>query len=102
LPRPPPSSVLCPYTTLFRSVRLYSLHCPVRWWIIARCVALLEAFLRMGWLPNVNAQFDACPTGYFGEDLPPATNQWYLSYQCSRSEEHTSELQSRFDLVCRL
>src|SRR5699024_11807725 len=24
------------------------------------------------------------------------------SYCCARSEEHTSELQSRFDLVCRL
>src|SRR5207249_8567799 len=25
-----------------------------------------------------------------------------IGYNCSRSEEHTSELQSRFDLVCRL
>src|SRR5207249_8657350 len=27
---------------------------------------------------------------------------WQLSVQRPRSEEHTSELQSRFDLVCRL
>src|SRR5699024_12298928 len=26
----------------------------------------------------------------------------YLNARCGRSEEHTSELQSRFDLVCRL
>src|SRR5437868_7851966 len=28
--------------------------------------------------------------------------QWELYLVVSRSEEHTSELQSRFDLVCRL
>src|SRR5699024_4264111 len=27
---------------------------------------------------------------------------WSCTYQKTRSEEHTSELQSRFDLVCRL
>src|SRR5437868_7513661 len=27
---------------------------------------------------------------------------WCLAGPCNRSEEHTSELQSRFDLVCRL
>src|SRR5699024_12628607 len=27
---------------------------------------------------------------------------WRPSSRCQRSEEHTSELQSRFDLVCRL
>src|SRR5699024_11983551 len=27
---------------------------------------------------------------------------WYMNGDCTRSEEHTSELQSRFDLVCRL
>src|SRR5699024_12598200 len=27
---------------------------------------------------------------------------WQYSYRAKRSEEHTSELQSRFDLVCRL
>src|SRR5699024_12286757 len=35
----------------------------------------------------------------------PARSWWRCSCSCSdgsRSEEHTSELQSRFDLVCRL
>src|SRR6266704_2784663 len=36
--------------------------------------------------------------------LPRAGRAWHLALQRdgSRSEEHTSELQSRFDLVCRL
>src|SRR5699024_12653251 len=28
--------------------------------------------------------------------------RWNKTLKCPRSEEHTSELQSRFDLVCRL
>src|SRR5699024_12223847 len=31
----------------------------------------------------------------------PQPSSWAVM-SCSRSEEHTSELQSRFDLVCRL
>src|SRR2546430_1706031 len=44
-----------------------------------------------------------------GRDNPlPSTNFWNFSYSrragsaCSRSEEHTSELQSQSNLVCRL
>src|SRR2546428_8715886 len=33
---------------------------------------------------------------------PPPTRAVMLSYASTRSEEHTSELQSRSDLVCRL
>src|SRR5699024_11936640 len=36
---------------------------------------------------------------------PPASTPWTCTPatpSCARSEEHTSELQSRFDLVCRL
>src|SRR5699024_11911603 len=38
--------------------------------------------------------FSFIPSTKTGE--PPA------NFTCSRSEEHTSELQSRFDIVCRL
>src|SRR5207249_7280092 len=38
----------------------------------------------------------AAPT--YDRSWPPCSNSWFTS----RSEEHTSELQSRFDLVCRL
>src|SRR5699024_12857763 len=50
---------------------------------------------------------DALPISASG--FPQASQPPYLSVSCSdrhndaaRSEEHTSELQSRFDLVCRL
>src|SRR5699024_12404907 len=36
------------------------------------------------------------------ESSPKWLHSSYLSKLSSRSEEHTSELQSRFDLVCRL
>src|SRR5437868_12728690 len=34
--------------------------------------------------------------------LPPRSGSSYRTCDSMRSEEHTSELQSRFDLVCRL
>src|SRR5699024_12118966 len=39
-----------------------------------------------------------------GDDGPLASAQWDAVFAdaVERSEEHTSELQSRFDLVCRL
>src|SRR3712207_8329124 len=71
--RRPPRSTLFPYTTLFRS--LFS------WSISHQCM----------WLQDGERREDARLTG----QLPtlPA---------CYRSEEHTSELQSRQYLVCRL
>src|SRR5260370_19467146 len=72
--RRPPRSTLFPYTTLFRS----------------------------SWLCSVQDQL--------GSDIPhkPGVRitQWHShSWLCSvaiRSEEHTSELQSHLNLVCRL
>src|SRR5699024_11598635 len=61
--RPPPTSTLFPYTTLFRSP------------------------LQPGLSPCRQKRQDSPD----GNAVP-----W------KRSEEHTSELQSRFDLVCRL
>src|SRR5699024_12848034 len=63
-PRPPPSSTLFPYTTLFRS--------RLRRRLTSRWGGWAVAILPEGESDNI------------------------------RSEEHTSELQSRFDLVCRL
>src|SRR5437773_9600954 len=57
--RRPPRSTLFPYTTLFRSIEMYTNR------VYIRC--------RRSW-----------------------TRKW------RRSEEHTSELQSHHDLVCRL
>src|SRR5437868_13314300 len=77
--RPAPRSTLFPYTTLFRSAR-----------------AEVPAAIRLRVEPFVSTAA--------GSIVAPSTDRtprlkiairW-------RSEEHTSELQSRFDLVCRL
>src|SRR5699024_11518888 len=71
--RPPPRSTLFPYTTLFRS-------------LIDEMSLGLATVVFMRLLPIVQ-QFAENGVGELLHD---------------RSEEHTSELQSRFDLVCRL
>src|SRR2546429_3766248 len=71
--RRPPRSTLFPYTTLFRS---YS------------ATAIWGAIL-VFFLATLYPRFWAYLTAVFGASM------W-------RSEEHTSELQSRLHLVCRL
>src|SRR5947209_18743148 len=76
--RPPPRSTLFPYTTLFRSKQF---------WL----PSLLTLWLSMGLLALIQM---------FGP------NPWIVArhsgWSLVRSEEHTSELQSRQYLVCRL
>src|SRR2546422_1932643 len=73
--RRPPRSTLFPYTTLFRSTGLVS-----------------EARLRKRWqFPRRRRMMT---------DLPELED--HLGRSSLRSEEHTSELQSRLHLVCRL
>src|SRR3712207_8332928 len=81
--RRPPRSTLFPYTTLFRS----SFHFPDGNASIAR---LLVRGLVPGALPGNTA-----------EDVVAARAD-YARLDRPRSEEHTSELQSRQYLVCRL
>src|SRR5207249_11639103 len=73
IPRPP-RSTLFPYTTLFRSYGLLSRRGPLG---------------GLEWLYT----WQAIVVGDVVLALPIAA---------ARSEEHTSELQSRFELVCRL
>src|SRR5438094_5998909 len=75
VPRRPPRSTLFPYTTLFRSVGQHELD-PLEG---ADRLAELLALLRI-------------TDGGLERGLGDA----------ERSEEHTSELQSPYDLVCRL
>src|SRR5256885_6387834 len=73
--RRPPRSTLFPYTTLFRSLD-----------------RLGERALRAG---------KRMPPPRFGEALDQRIGQALLR-NAARSEEHTSELQSPCNLVCRL
>src|SRR2546428_13994929 len=79
--RRPPRSTLFPYTTLFRSYDNQQL--PLRF-IIA---------LRKDYHSDLDEFEQVVP------HLPVFQNGYRLK---PRSEEHTSELQSRSDLVCRL
>src|SRR5204862_6330976 len=89
IPRPP-ISTLFPYTTLFRSLalRAYGDHLEVQ--------------------PELGEQLPARPARrrrrlrIGGDDDPLERARPRGDGRAERSEEHTSELQSRRDLVCRL
>src|SRR2546426_4062244 len=72
--RRPPRSTLFPYTTLFRSI----------------CAEVRRLGVVLPFADRV----------WFGE--PPAAVRDEYFHQARRSEEHTSELQSPCNLVCRL
>src|SRR3712207_7876443 len=78
--RRPPRSTLFPYTTLFRSILL---------------------LVYAGLLAATGRSVLTTPTGL----IPPLDRGYFIvAFQLppGRSEEHTSELQSRQYLVCRL
>src|SRR2546430_11443112 len=73
--RRPPRSTLFPYTTLFRSILLRALRRVSRHHLIRRSAVLRHGIANL-YRPGAHA--------------------------AARSEEHTSELQSQSNLVCRL
>src|SRR2546427_9382953 len=79
--RRPPRSTLFPYTTLFRS----------RWW---RCAP--RGFVDPPTQHRVYA-FERLGGSFVFTHVTGA-----VAYTAGRSEEHTSELQSQSNLVCRL
>src|SRR3712207_8670436 len=83
--RRPPRSTLFPYTTLFRSAQLYSLY-----------ASLLDD----------QKEYKKAADMLVGATQKFPDNAQLLFFlgnmQDRRSEEHTSELQSRQYLVCRL
>src|SRR5690625_6491174 len=84
---PPPSSTLFPYTTLFRS--------PAQILIILRIeVSFLGSFLKQHIKLRLSTKSFDC--------LKKRQCIVHVFLRKSRSEEHTSELQSRGHLVCRL
>src|SRR5699024_11645661 len=82
----PPGSPLFPYTTLFRSLEAGS---------SITVAAMLEG---RAWL--LRDGIEPVPLG--PRDFAVVTGREGVLLADDRSEEHTSELQSRFDLVCRL
>src|SRR5687768_18267778 len=88
MPRRPPRSTLFPYTTLFRSPRVHSDWPPVS--AVAR--------VSSGWRLESQTVDRNASEALQRRASPPATTR----STGIRSEEHTSELQSRLHLVCRL
>src|SRR2546422_3391913 len=83
--RRPPRSTLFPYTTLFRS-RSYSSP-----------IAMGGSSILRGTYPGISELWQSPST-----PSASSTNTPKLAEGVERSEEHTSELQSRLHLVCRL
>src|SRR5207249_10838457 len=77
--RRPPPSPLFPYTTLFRSPAAAS-----------------------GRADGLGGGADVRGGGRYPLPCGIGAEELGAALTCDRSEEHTSELQSRFDLVCRL
>src|SRR3712207_8520868 len=84
--RRPPRSTLFPYTTLFRSLIFIILS--------SFCFGNINAQKRKIKQKAKKVIIEKTPEEKLYEDLLPST--------AKRSEEHTSELQSRQYLVCRL
>src|SRR5438309_9316802 len=88
--RQPPSSTLFPYTTLFRSPVRTGRRRPGRRACAAGRAAGRAPFPALAW------------SGGRGSPCPSDRERGRFPAPGARSEEHTSELQSQFQLVCRL
>src|SRR5690606_42138351 len=100
--RPPPRSTLFPYTTLFRSHLLPACLRAVVGRVPYRHDQFLLAFFK------VAADFEGegvAPTAVVADLLSVEPYGRFpvdgIEMEQQRSEEHTSELQSRENLVCR-
>src|SRR2546430_12021584 len=78
--RRPPRSTLFPYTTLFRSIVDYTINAPA-------------------WMP---LNLSGVSTDVEVDGTQAAVTAETVHGEVKRSEEHTSELQSQSNLVCRL
>src|SRR2546428_8793080 len=88
--RRPPRSPLFPYTTLFRSLKLRDKYAP----------NALLAIHASSWGSGVDIAGDQHSTIDANTEADKV-ECWSPAMSTPRSEEHTSELQSRSDIVCR-
>src|SRR5690606_40723278 len=88
----PPISTLFPYTTLFRSS-------PFTRWAAG---VYLDQQMRKDSLPDATSQMSFESRRYNTYDFWVGHSFPLFNGASERSEEHTSELQSRENIVCRL
>src|SRR5437868_7725830 len=99
--RPPPRTTLFPYTTLFRSKG--TLYAERRVEVLKDNVPVAEWKTYKEWIDRWNLTQDRwVQLATDGNKAASASTTGRKPENADRSEEHTSELQSRFDLVCRL
>src|SRR3712207_8565582 len=99
--RRPPRSTLIPYTTLFRSAagvaimryRLYEIDLLINRTLVYGALTAALALVYIGSVVLLQELF---------RELSGQESQLAVVASTLRSEEHTSELQSRQYLVCRL
>src|SRR3712207_7618321 len=93
--RRPPRSTLFPYTTLFRSYIIYNgIRCQLDRFILVALTTHYAGYFKVGGsLKCLHREAANVAVAYYG-----CSNFRHVF----RSEEHTSELQSRQYLVCRL
>src|SRR3712207_8967072 len=88
--RRPPRSTLFPYTTLFRSA-FYAIRAALPFLRASHGLVILISSVSGSWPDMSGPAYQASKAG-----------MTELAHAAGRSEEHTSELQSRQYLVCRL
>src|SRR2546430_14460803 len=100
--RRPPRSTLFPYTTLFRSIRSDWLRVA----LVVVVFGIVNAAARIvasALVPHAAVFLDSFIGDLFMMVLLPVPVQHHHEQVADeRSEEHTSELQSQSNLVCRL
>src|SRR5699024_12560997 len=89
----PPNSTIFPYTTLFRSEEGIDVK---KYWMKATMLSLVA--LSLAACGGQSGQKNEDPSGEQAVTQTSMPDRPFV--YAARSEEHTSELQSRFDLVC--
>src|SRR2546427_3747351 len=95
--RRPPRSTLFPYTTLFRSLNVFPIHVPPLRRRVEDIPLLVDHLLHSRKRISDNAI-----AKLMGYSFPGNIRELENIVEAARSEEHTSELQSQSNLVCRL